>query len=85
MGKKMSDERLLITEALFFELENILGRLNPNQDLTDTIEYMEMIKRKMQLRYFDTNQPQILQQINKMESIIIRVREMQNKNNVTTM
>lgn len=81
----MSDERLLITEALFFELENILGRLNPNQDLTDTIEYMEMIKRKMQLRYFDTNQPQILQQINKMESIIIRVREMQNKNNVTTM
>lgn len=84
---RMSAERLQSSEDLLNRLEKLVALLDPKeQNLMETVQYMNFIRMKMIERYHKTNhQPEILVQINKMDSIINYVLEMHTKHDVTTM
>lgn len=84
---RMSDERLQFSDELLERLEKLVAKLDPKeQNLMDTVQHMNYIRMKMIERYHKTNhQPEILVQINKMDSIINYVLEMHTKHDVTAM
>jgi hypothetical protein len=84
---RLSAEKLQFSDELLERLEKLVTILDPNQhDLLETVQYMNYIRLKMIERYHKADhQPEILSQINKMDSIIKYVLEMQNKQDVTSM
>jgi hypothetical protein len=84
---RMSEEKLEYSDELLKRLEKLVTQLDPKEhNLMETVQYMNFIRMKMIERYHKTNhQPEILVQINKMDSIINYVLEMHTKHDVTTM
>ncbi len=76
----ITNEQLLFGGLLLAELEKGINDLDPNEDFSDMIEYMKDIKTKMFAAYAKTGQKEILEHIEWLDEIIVRVNEKQNKN-----
>jgi hypothetical protein len=85
--RAVSEEKLQSHNELINRLEKLVIGLDPKEhNLMETVHYMNLVRFKMIELYHNANhQPEILAQINKLDSIINYVLEMHTKHNATSM
>ena len=76
-----STEKLRFGRILLDELEKAVSELDPNSELLpEIIKKSNIIKLKMLIAYRNMDKsPEMLEQINQLESIIKKVEQMHNK------
>jgi hypothetical protein len=74
------EKKLRLSHDLLYELQGMIGKLDADKDdIVDIIARAQHARLKMKAFFVERELPQLLEQIELLDSIIIRLQDMHNK------